>query len=234
MLEFKLHEIKVGPRFYILLPKLNRKQMQTLEGELKRKGFTVGGGYILYARNHDQAIHVNPSGLCWSNSDPSDAIVPALPRIMAASKMAVPLEDIKRLYFTLKPSGSFSMLRFEPRMERGSLWKELRASGQCGLAPDEYLLLLFFLRSAGDCDVVTDFPASAGRRLLIGGKLYFDSRIAASEVRSTLRSVEASSTRNSYLPRRGVLRLAMYTSPSKREFSELFERLGEWCYLTPA
>jgi hypothetical protein len=235
LLEFNLHEIEVGSRHYILLPKLNRSQMQMLGNTLKSKGFTIYGASTLTAKGNDQVLHINPQGLCWSASDPSDLVVPALPKIMRAPKVIVPLEELKSLYFTLRPSESVFIVRFEPRMEKGPLWKALRATDQCGLAPDELAVLLFLLKSAGgECEVLTDFPTRMGRRRLIGGKLYFDSHLAISEVRSTLRSVEARSSRNSYLPRGMILRLSKYKSPSELRFSELFESLGEWCFLTPA
>ena len=235
MLEFSLHEIRVGSRFYILLPKLNRTQMQTLGAGLKRQGFAVGGDSSMKAKGRGAILHIDSGGLCWSNADPADWIVPAIPELLSAPKEEVPLEALKRQYFSLQTSGSTAILRFEPRIERGSLWRALRNSDQCGLSPDETAVLLFLLESAaGGCDLLTDFPTSTSLRRAIGGKLYFDSHLNLSEIRSTLRSAGRRSTRNSYLPWRGILRLAKFKNPPRGQYAELFEGLGEWCFLKPA
>jgi hypothetical protein len=235
LLEFAVNEIRVGGRFYILLPKPNRLQIRTLADSLRRQGFRITGDSRVAAKSREQTIHISPSGLCWSRSDPADLVLPAIPRLLSAPKEAVSLEQLKRRYFDLKVRGSNATVRFEPRMEGGSLWKELRATGQCGLAPDERALLVFLTRhSQGGIDLLTDFPTPSSQGRVIGGKLYFDSRLDGSEFISTLRSTEFRPARQSYLPRSGILRLAGFRSPSRQDFTELFESLGEWCYLTPA
>ena len=234
MLEFALHEIRVGSRSYILLPKLNEAQMQALGIRLKRQGFEVASRRTLVARRRDMALRISPSGLCWSSSDPADSVVPGIPELLGCPKAAVPVEGLENGYFSLRLAGQGADLRFEPRMEAGSLWRSLRAVNQCGLSPDEHRVLLFLLEHAeGECDLLTDYPTLSGRKRVIGSKVYFESRLKTSEINATLRSVEGPSARNSYLPARGIIRLARYHPPPRREFVALFDDLGEWCYLRP-
>ena len=235
MLEFNLHEIRVGSRFYIFLPKLNRTQMQVLGIRLKRLGYILGGDPSITARNKGFVLHIDRSGLCWSTSDPADSVVPAIPELLATPKETVPLEELTRRYFSLKTSGSRAVLRFEPRLERGSLWRALRATDQCGLAPDEHAVLLFLLGStAGDCDLMTDFATPTSRKQVIGGRMYFHSRLHSTVVRSTLRTAGTRLTQNSYLPQAGMFQLTKFNPPSRRQLTEFFANLGEWCYLMPA
>src|SRR5271157_1268804 len=86
MLEFNLHEIRVGSRFYIFLPKLNRTQMQVLGIRLKRLGYILGGDPSITARNKGFVLHIDRSSLCWSTSDPADSVVPAIPELLATPK----------------------------------------------------------------------------------------------------------------------------------------------------
>jgi hypothetical protein len=235
LLEFSLHEIGVGSRFYILLPKLNGTQLQALGTRLKSRGFTLSGGPSITARTKGFILHIGQSGLCWSTSDPADLVVPAIPELLATPKEAVPLEELARRYFFLKTSGSRATLRFNLRLERGSLWRTLRGTGQCGLAPDERAVLLFLLESSeGDCDVLTDFTTPTSRKQVIGGKLYFHSRLRSTVVGSTLSSVGMRLARNSYLPSGDMVHLTKFNPPSRRQLKEFFTSLGEWCYLKPA
>ena len=234
LLEFRLHELAFGSRFYILLPKLNRAQMKALGTRLKTQGFTLGGDTSIIARKDGVVLHVDPHGLCWSRSNPADSVVPVIPELLGMTKEAVPLEELKRRYFFLEHSGPGATLRFEPRLERGSSWKALRATNQCGLAPDEGAVLLFLLGFAmGTCDMLTDFPIPTSRERIIGGRQYFDSPLPCTEIRPTLRLAGARSPRNSYLPSKGTIQFGRLNPPSRRVYVELFEDLGEWCYLMP-
>jgi hypothetical protein len=234
MLEFGLHEIRVGSRFYILLPKLNRTQMQTLGARLKRQGFAISGDSSMTAKERGVVLHIDSGGLCWSTSDPADWIVPAIPELLSAPKEEVPLEQLKRRYFSLQTSGSSAILRFEPRIERGSLWRALRGTGDCGLAPDEFAVIMFLLEhTRGRVSLVTDFPTTSSRRRVIGGRQYFETSLTSPQARSTLSSVSKHGARNSYVPPRGVLTLTSFTPPSRRGWVESFEGLGEWCYFRP-
>ena len=234
MLEFTLHEIRVGSRSYILLPKLNETQMQTLGFRLKRQGFEVASLSTLTAKRRDMVLRVSPSGLCWSSSDPADSIVPGIPELLGCPKEPVPVKELEDRYFSLGLAGQGAVLRFEPRMETGSLWRSLRAVNQCGLSPDEHRVLLFLLEQAeGVCELLTDYPTHSGRKSVIGGRVYFVSRLKTTEISATLRSVGGPSARNSYLPAEGILRFAKYRPPPRREFAALFDGLDEWCYLRP-
>jgi hypothetical protein len=234
LLEFSLHEIRVGSKFYILLPKLNRTQMQALGARLKKQGFAVSGDTSVKAKKRGSVLHIDPGGLCWSNSDPADWIVPAIPGLLSAPKEKVPLETLKDLYFSLQDSGSGAILKLEPRIERGSLWRALRGTGEWGLAPDEFAVIMFLLEhTRGRVSLVTDFPTTSSRRRVIGGRQYFETSLTSPQARSTLSSVSKHGARKSYVPQRGVLTLTSFTPPSRRGWVEFFEGLGEWCYFRP-
>jgi hypothetical protein len=234
LLEFGLHEIRVGSRFYILLPKLNRTQMQTLGAGLKRQGFAISGDTSMTAKGRGLALHIDSGGFCWSTSDPADWIIPVIPILLSTPKEEVPLEALKRRYFSLQTSGSGAILRLEPRIERGSLWRALRGTGERGLAPDEFAVIMFLLEhTRGRVSLVTDFPTTSSRRRVIGGRQYFETSLTSPQARSTLSSVSKHGARKSYVPQRGVLTLTSFTPPSRRGWVEFFEGLGEWCYFRP-
>jgi len=234
VLRFSLHEVKIGSRFYLLLPKLNPRQMLTIELRLRAQGFSVRADPQIIAKKDREILHCLSSGLCWSGTDPSDALIPVIPELLASPKDEVSVSALKEIYFGMVKSGSAAMVRFLPRMEGGPTWRLLRAMGACSLAPDELAVLDFLLEHAsGGCNLVTDFPAPRVRKRIIHGRQFYETNLPVADARSTLASVGSQADRNSYLPKRGILKLSTFNHPSRREYLELFESLGEWCYFQP-
>ena len=218
-----------------MLPKLNSEQMGLLTDHLKGKGFVIRQGAPIRANAEGKAIGLDPSGLCWSRTDHSDFLFPAIPTLLAFPKQRVSLESLKSRYFAMTFSNSAATVRMRPRLEGGPLWTELRAGGQCALAPDERAVIDFLLsRTSGGIDLVTDFPMGDFRTRVVRGKQFYQTRLDPSLARSTMAGLESQGARNSYLPKRGVLELPSYRLPSKKEYLDLFESLGEWCYFRAA
>jgi hypothetical protein len=125
-------------------------------------------------------------------------------------------------------------MRVSPRVECCSLWERMRASGGCGLSPDEHAVITFLLDHAnGTCGVVTDFPEVGSVVRVIGRRRYYESKVGTETVAATLRVAGSWSSRNSYLRRDGVVEFDSFESPSASEWFGLFEELGEWCHFTP-
>ncbi|MDE1853233.1 MAG: hypothetical protein KGI38_05745 [Thaumarchaeota archaeon] len=229
MLSFKVHELKVGDRYYILLPKLNSKQMELISDRLTKSRFSVRSSGRLSARSPEAIIHVEPSGTCWSTADPADAVLPAVPDMLACPKQKVPAQELQGMYFETGRMGRTSHVRLSTRVESFSNWDKLRASGASGLSPDEHHVASFLIEeAAGNCQLLTDFPAEGSVPELCGSRLYFKSNIGATEALGTLGSAGRKRARNSYLPRAGILTLAVPLL-SPRKLAGLFEELGEWC-----
>lgn len=235
MLKFRVHQLQVGRRSYLLLPKLNPGQTKIFERRLLGRGFSVKRSRWLIAKSKEGIIRIDPSGLCWSTFDPADFLLPAIPDILACPKDRLPLDELKAMYFNVAESGGTTILRLAPRMESSSLWEALRKSGECGLAPDEREVASFLIREAGGtCRMLTDFSVEESGLRFHGRKPYYESTVACAEAASTLRAVEEKATRNSYLWRNGTLILSGRISPSRKDLAELFDRLDEWCYFAPA
>lgn len=188
---------------------------------------------IVAKRMSKGALHIDPSGFSWSVSDPGD-VLPAVPAILAAPKETIPLEDLQGMYFKVGRTGRGFTARLSTRIERSPLW-DARASGECGLAPDERAVGLFLAEYAnGACRLLTDFPTDHCDVRLCGRKRYYETTIEAEEVASTLREAGRRQPRNSYILRSGTLELSSYSSPTRKELMALFESLGEWCYFVSA
>jgi len=230
---FKIYQLQLRDRHYLLLPKLNSRQMQTFARRLERKGYSVEKGGSMTAKSSKGTIHISPSGLCWSSSDPSDAVLPAVPDILACPKEPAPLGRIESMYYKLSRVSGGTLVRLSTRME-SSLWDELRASGQCGLSPDEHTVASFMMRRAkGDCGLLTDFPTDESIPRISGRRRFYESNLSVSEALATLEVVGAHATRNSYLKRDGILRLGSVPLPSRDEKLRLIDDLEDWCYFTP-
>lgn len=229
MLPFKVHELKVGDRNYILLPKLNRMQMEVISKRLIKSGFSVLSSGRLSAMSQEATIRIEPSGICWSAADPADAVLPAIPDILACPKEKVQAKELQGMYFTASRLKGISNVRLSTRIESFSNWDRLRTSGASGLAPDEHCVASFVIEeAAGNCQLLTDFPTEGSAPTLCGSKLYFESNIGATEALNTLGAVGRRQARNSYIPRAGILRLAV-TRFSSNKLAGLFHELGEWC-----
>jgi hypothetical protein len=230
--QFTLNE---GRSFYLLLPKLSTQQLSTFEKRLLGVGYGVSRrGGVLRATKGTTVIRLDRRGVCYSNADAIDEIAPALPEILAAKREEAPLKDLAGRYFDAGKSAAGSIVRLWPRMESSFLWRELRATGQCALTPDEHAVFkTLFLHASGQCQVISDFPTDHSVVKMIGKRQYFESAMDPSEAASSLAMVGQRNARNVYLPRDGLLRFHRLAMPSTRELAELFRGLGEWCYFSP-
>jgi hypothetical protein len=235
LLRFKLHEIRLGRWTHLLLPKLNESQIQWLTRKLTKERFKVEERSILVARRKAVRIHINPSGHCWSSSDPGDFVVPLIPELLRLPKQNVPLAELIGLYFKAKRLRRETIVRLTTRMESGPDWVGLRSSGQCALSPDEKVVASMLIRSASEgCSLFTDFPRKLGGVRIVGNKQYHESFLEPEEALATLREVGRNQPRNSYLPGDGLLRLRAFVPPLSSSLRTISRELGEWCYFMPA
>jgi len=233
LLRFKVHQLHLDGRRYLLLPKLNGRQIEILANRLAESGFDVQTGEVLKARSRKGTIYLSASGLSWSSLDSSDVLLPAIPDILAVQKVKVPLPELKGKYVRTG-SEATTTLYLSPRIESASLWEKMRASGDCGLAPDEHAVISFLINQAGGrCGMLTDYPADDATPRIYGRKRYFDSRLDCDEALSTLRAVGERRSRNSYIRRDGTVLFESYHAIHRRDWLELFAELGEWCYYVP-
>jgi hypothetical protein len=233
LLPFKVHQLQLGGRHYLLLPKLNTMQAEILESRLVKSGFSVERGEVLTARSRQGAIHVAKSGLCWSSLDPSDWVLPAIPDLLASPKERTSLASLRSLYLSLPRSGASKAIRLFTRVECGPLWLKMRASDGCGLAPDEHAVATFlFNRTDRRCALLTDFFVDGATPRICGRRRYFDSDLKSDEAVATLRVVGRRGIRNSYVNKEGTFRLAGLRAVRQLDWESLFEELGEWCFFT--
>ncbi len=235
LLRFKVHQLELGGKRFLLLPKLNERQVGILENRLAKAGFSVERGPLLRARSKDGTISLSPAGVSWSAFDASDALLPAIPDLVDAPKERVPLTRLRESYFKGSTSDGATRVQLHARIEHSSIWSKLRASGQSGLTPDEHAVARFFIaRAKGYCGLVTDFPVDDPTPHIFGRKRYFDSSVDPAEALSTLRVVGAQSARNAFLRRDGSLGFAGVSPVTRREWLDFFDELGEWCFFTPS
>jgi len=228
-----VHQLQLGGKHYLLLPKLNSSQMEILAKRFAMLG-TVRRAGALVVNLKEGTVWVSNQGLCWSSFDPSDAVLPAIPALLSCPKEEASVEAVKSKYFRASRSKEGTTFHILPRLESSSRWRELRASGGCALAPDEHAVVSFLLEKArGNCEMITDFPVEGSTPIVLGRKRYFDSRLNPAETVSTLRVVDERGQRNSYLLRDGKLGPGLVTAPSRHDWLGLFADLGEWCSFTP-
>jgi hypothetical protein len=214
---------------------LNANQLAWLTGRLTDFGFNFDGRPFIVARKKGSSIHLNPSGHCWSTSDPGDFVIPLIPEILGFPKQRVPLAEFKGRYFTVGRSGREAIVRLATRMESAKDWDSLRARGQCALSPDEKMVASLLIRSTrGGCTLLTDFPVDDGGVRVIGNRQYYESFLEPEDAVATLREVGSRRPKNSYLLGNGLLRLRTFVPPSSNTLQAISEELGEWCYFTPA
>lgn len=237
MSAFRLHQfaLEEGRSFYLLLPKLDTQQLSFLEKRLLGVGYgTSRRGGVLRAARGTTVIRLDQRGVCYSNADVIDEIAPALPEILAAKKEEEPLENLVGRYFDAGKRAAGGIVRVWPRMESSFLWRELRATGQCALTPDEHAVFkTLFQHASGPCVVLSDFPTDSCVVKMIGKRRYFESAMDPPEAASSLGMAGQRRARNVYLPKDGLLRFRRLAVPSAREMVELFGGLGEWCYFSP-
>ncbi len=231
---FRVHELVILGRHYVLLPKLNNVQMEVFAKRLAEKGFLISRANAISATSAKGVIHVDPRGFCWSVFDPSDEILPAIPTLLETPKERKPLRELMGSYFMFAKSKAKTVVRVSTRVESSTLWKALRASGECGLTPDEHAVISFLIKKAqGECKLLTDYPTDASTLRIYGRRRYHESKLRPPDVGSTLRSVGRRAFRNSYIPRNGALIFESLDLPSKEELAHFFQDLGEWCYFEP-
>ena len=217
-------------RHYALLPKMNASQLLLIEHRLAASGYSVARDKALSARKGGASVHIDPAGVCWSNTDVTDLVAPAVPDILKATKTIVPLSRLALQYFYAKRNDRGFTIRLSLRMESSKWWRELRSTNQSALAPDEHAVVAFLLsRSKGKCSVLTDFPSESCRVTRIGKTQYYDSSIDASEAALHLRSTSIKGSRSVYVPKDGKLLLQLFRPPNRRELTELLSGLGDWC-----
>ncbi|MDG6985543.1 MAG: hypothetical protein JRM73_02205 [Nitrososphaerota archaeon] len=210
------------------MPKLNKGQMSLLARRFDSEGFRVESGPVLSARKASHAIYVDPAGLCWGSPDPSDYLLPSIPEVLSCEKEKASLDELLSKYFVFSYWRAEHAVRVCSRLESLGTWDALRASGGCGLAPDERLMATALLQgSAGQCRLVTDFVADESSALLVGRRTYYDSRLPVREASETLREMDGVGSRNAYIPRNGVL--SMTDACRKETLAKASEALGEWC-----
>ncbi len=231
---FRVHELAIVGRHYILLPKLNNAQMQALAQRLTDNGFLVRRSDLISAKSAKGVIHIDPRGFCWSVFDPRDEILPAIPSLLETPKEREPLPELMHSYFMFAKSSGKTVVKMSTRVESSTLWKALRTSDECGLTPDEHVVVSFLLKKAkGECRLLTDYPTDSSTLRVYGRRRYYESELRPPEAGSTLRSVGRRAYGNSYIPRNGALTFESLDLPSREEFTHLFHNLGEWCYFEP-
>ncbi len=234
MRPFRVHQLLLRGRYYLLLPRLNHGQLRILEERLRKLGYRVQTSDSLKAMSKEGTIHVSSLGYCWSFTDPSDTILPAVPDILSSAKQKVPLEALRAAYVRTWGAGGETIARLTTRIEYSSLWDNLRGSGECGLTPDEHAIASFLLkRTRGRCELFTDFPVDGSVLSIHGRKRYYNSTMGHRMAESTLRTSGERAARNSYLRRDGTLGLHGFDSPTREAWTRLFEGMGDWCYLIP-
>ena len=231
MLRFKFQQLELGRRFYVPLPKLTSEQTGILALRFKSLGFSTSETEVLRATKGRSAITLERRGLCSSNGDLTDILAPAIPRLLSAGKEAISFDRLCGSYFRVGRVGHGLVLKLYPRLESSSIWDALRASGSCGLTPDEravYSLLLS--RSGLASEILTDYPTEDCTARMIGRKRYYSCRIQGSEAAASLGESGVEKSRNSYLPRSSVVLLTSF-KPSGSKVRSILEGLGEWCFL---
>jgi hypothetical protein len=231
---FKVHELTIVGRHYILLPKLNNAQVEVVGNRLTQSGFHISRSNVISAKSAKGVIHVDPRGFCWSSFDPRDEILPIIPNLLETPKERMPLRELMGSYFMFAESKAKTVVKVSTRVESSTLWKDLRVFGECGLTPDEHAVVSFFFKKAkGECRLVTDYPTDGFTLRIYGRRRYYESEIRPTEAGSTLRMVGRKAFRNSYIPRDGALMFESLDLPSKEDLAHLFQDLGEWCYFHP-
>ncbi len=232
MLRFAFYQFFLGGRFHAPLPKLMPWQIATIRHRLESIGFRTTGNNPMRAFKAGVRILVDPSGLCSSNQDLSDAIAPALPDILTFEPKKVSLGVLRDSYFASERRGDKLLLRLSPRLESKSYWSELRSAGSSALTPDERAVYSAVLSSrTALTPLVTDFPVEGSVVRRIGRGQYYDSWLKPAEAASTLRGMGSTKARNTYLPRNSILSLSPAPLP-KKELLGLFDKLGEWCFFS--
>ena len=230
-----MHRLLVGNRHVLPLPKLSPSQLAFLAAEIGRKGFAVRERMgSLTATSRDFKVHIEQAGYCWCSKDPSDLVVPLVPDLLTFPREKVSARSLTEMYFKEFFAEGVSSVKLRPRLEAASNWRWFRASGGCGLTPDERLTAAILVGSADAAGpVVADFPTEGALTLVLGRRTYFQSVMPGPEAGSTLREVGERGPRNCYIPKDGVFTGFMPSTVTKCA-TEIAEEAGEWCFFEPA
>lgn len=215
------------------MPKLNQDQLKIIGQRLASYGRVAATPASITAYLKDGAVYVNELGLCWSRTDPADVILPMIPEILECSKTKIPMQGLESIYLRFPRDCPATGIHLHVRIESGPVWRALRASGDCALAPDERNVAAFLMRNAaGMISVLTDYPTPRSKLRIIGGRRYFDSKLRPYEAATTLRTAGTKAQRNSYVPMDGELELDGSILGKRQALRNLFNSLGEWCYFS--
>jgi hypothetical protein len=196
---------------------------------LENEGFEVMSGERLVAKKRGQRIFMSRVGYCYSNRDPTDVMVPMIPKLLSCAKEKMSEEDVLEMYFR-RTDAEEATVRLSPRIEYGTLWRELRKNDLSALTPDEALVYSRVLKIAsGMCALVADFPLKESKPFLIGRKIYYESHLRARDSCSVIRTTAERGDRNLYLPQSGIIRFGRLREFTRKERREILSDLGEWC-----
>jgi hypothetical protein len=226
VLNYEVRQLHLDDKgmYFLPLPKLTKDQFQFVGSDLRRRGFSVVLGERLRTQVDGNHLSISKEGLAWSSGDLMDAVVPSIARALDFPKV----QSEEEPYFAAKKRRGGYEIQFFPRLEGLGRWSSLRRQGDCGLTPDEALVLGGLLRSSNDqIECITDYPTEGCSAMQVGRHQYYSSRIPAPEFVSNLRTISKRSSRNTYLPRNSILRTK---KPSALD-APLSEALGQWCYL---
>jgi hypothetical protein len=228
VLRFEVSQLLIESerRFYLPLPKLNRLQVDFLKRELLDEGYSVSSSESLVARKGSLSLYVSPAGLASSSSDLMDVLLPSIPNILAFPK--TPLET--NPYVAVKRGRGLFEVHLFPRLESMGRWTALRRQGDCGLTPDEALVLERLLGGSEELiGCIADYPTEGCTTTHAGRHPLYRCMVPADEFVCNLRTISRTSARNTYLPRSSIL--TMKKSPAQIG-PEDSRQLGEWCYLS--
>jgi hypothetical protein len=162
-----------------------------------------------------------------------DILAPLIPEILEVKKMHQVFDGNSNPYYRTKSAGRQSFVKFTPRMESLSLWRELRMTGESGLSPDEALAIYHVLSPRnGRVEVVTDYPSANSKLLQIGNRMFYSSFLEVREFLSNLSIANEKKTRNAYLPRNPIVTVERLASAAEVPSKNLSNELGEWCYIS--
>lgn len=225
MLRYEVRQLHLEDtaRFYLPIPKFTEEQLTALGADLERRGFATTRSGVMKVSGHGTRFTVNPAGLASSSEDLLDPLIPSLVKLLGFQSR---ISD-SNPYFAAKRKEDHLEVQFFPRMEALRIWTSLRKCGECGLTPDEEVLLEGLLRrSRRPVDCVTDYPTDNCVPLQIGRNQYFSSRISPSEFLSNLRTLSHHSSKNAYLPRSSLIQVDSGVGP----VGGLSLDLREWCF----
>ena len=227
-------------RYYLPLPKFSMEQLLPLIRHLESNGFSVvtsvgdGDWPLIRATAGRHRLTVDGTvGLAWSNMDLLDVIAPCVPELLRIERKT---KMTSNPFFLTKTRGEVYHIQLLPRLETRRTWKELRRTAGSGLTPDEHRIVCMLLENTrGRVEAVTNFPVEGSKVFRVGRRSYFRSQLETDEFVRTLDSLETAATtaRRSFLPMNSILVLRQFAPPSERQLRDIFDELGEWCFLTP-